>query len=233
MVTVSRVDPISGEAFTTDEEAFRQATEDESRTALVPYDDRFLPETIEPLAMMVEPLVNETGSKFIHLAMARKLNVTEETLSEYVDAAWVDVKALVNQAVTVTGAIVWFSGPFSPQAEAEKPKEQRKLGRGYYKLLFKTTRYRTIKVPIGNKVHKFRQYMVFATSAKKICELGLTMIENHGWYDWEQGVTRTMVITGDESNGYAATLIDLSKLGSVEAGNDGDDDDDDDIAAEE
>lgn len=164
---------------------------------------------LEPLAAMVDSMVTN-GRMPIHIEMMQKFDKSSDEFSSYVGVPWIDVKKRLNQAVKVIGAIVWFSGAYSPQ----KPAYEGEVREGYYKVLLKTSELEVIKnVPIDRKLYDIKYNVIVQTSSKKVAELVLGLIAKHGWYDWPAGTYETILFGGDSESGFTArTIGDLTKF---------------------
>ena len=164
---------------------------------------------LEPLAAMVDGFIRD-GRMPIHIEMMQKFNVDSDIFSSYVGVPRVDLTKRMNQAVRIIGAIVWFSGAFTPK----EPAYEGEVREGYYKVLLKAADIETVKnVPIDRKLYDIKYNLIIETSGKQVAELVLGLIAKHGWYDWPAGTYETLLFGGDKSSGFTArTIGDLTKF---------------------
>jgi len=148
----------------------------------------------------IASLVNEDKMP-IHIRKMQELNITSDVMSSFVGVPWRSVKPYLNKTVKVVGAIIYFSGPY----KAKDDEDDAPLREGYHTVLLKLDEVEVIKdVPINRKLYDIKYNVVLKISSKKIAELVLALIAMHGWYDWPEGVSETMIFTGDEQSGYTA-----------------------------
>ncbi len=167
----------------------------------------------EPLQAMIEGYENG-NSTYIHIAKMKQYNVPSDVVSSYTGVTQVDVKKYLNRSSKIIGACLWFSGVYTPK----EPRFDGELREGYYKVLLKTADFEKEEVVIDRKVYELKHHVIIQTSSKRIAELALPMIEQHGWFDWPEGVVETVVFSGDPDSGYLMRTIGDLKQFATEVG---------------
>lgn len=138
----------------------------------------------------------------IHIAKMVEFKTSPAVMASFVNVTWVDIMPYINKVVKVIGCAIWFSGEFSPQ------KDPDNVYSGYHKVLFKLDETRKITgVPIGDRVVTIDQNVVVQTSGKRVAEMALVYLDQHGWFDWKPGVFEYILFGGNKESGYLAQPV--------------------------
>lgn len=136
----------------------------------------------------IAQLIADSGSVPIHLAMARKLGIPAHIVSTYVGNPPSDPNDYLNQKIYLTGAIVYFSGRFTPKV-TDPTQPGYKDGSGFYTFLMKTSMTKTLEYRVGKQVMEAKIPIVLKCDGVKIRDTIMQLIQDWSWYDWKDAVT--------------------------------------------
>lgn len=137
--------------------------------------DLILVEREDPIA----ELIRNSGAVPIHVAKAKELKIPAPVVSSYVGRAADSVKQHLNEKIMLTGAIVYFSGRFTPKDPSTTD------GSGFYTFLMKTDILRPFEYRIGKEIHETSVPVVIKCDGVKVRDTMINLIDTWGWYDWE------------------------------------------------
>jgi hypothetical protein len=141
-------------------------------------------------------LVDQTSIP-IHIRKMQEFKVSPEVMASYVNVPWVDAYAYINKVVKVIGCVIWFSGTFVPQRDPDI------LESGYHSVLIKLDETRTVKgIPLGDRVVSMEQNVIIKCSGKRVAEMALVYMNEHGWFDWKEGEFEWTLLGGNKDSGY-------------------------------
>jgi hypothetical protein len=133
----------------------------------------------------------------IHIKKMQEFNITPEVMASYVNVPWVDAFQYLNKVVKVIGCVIWFSGTFVPVRDPDI------LESGYHSVLIKLEETRTVKgIPLGDRVVSIEQNVVIKCSGKRVAEMALVYMNQHGWFDWKPGDFEWTLLSGNKDTGY-------------------------------
>ena len=162
--------------------------------------DLILENRSDPIA----ELIAKTGSVPVHVAKAKELSVLPPVLSSYVGYPPSSPGDFLGQLINLTGAIVYFSGRFSPKV-TDPNAPGYKTGEGFYTFLMKTDRILETEFRVGREIMTFKRNLILKCDGVKIRETVIWLIDQNGWFDWNVKVP--VVFTRGADQPYFMQII--------------------------
>lgn len=130
-------------------------------------------------------LIEASGSVPIHARKAKELGVPAHIVSTYVGTQSVSANEYLNKKIHITGAIVYFSGRFTPKV-TDPNAPGYKTGEGFYAFLLKTDMFREFKYESNDQLVKTKIPVVIKCDGVKVRETIIGLMEQYGWFDWHE-----------------------------------------------
>lgn len=158
--------------------------------------DLILENRTDPIA----ELIARSGSVPIHVQKARELDIPASVVSTYIGNPAESANQHLNKRIEIIGAIVYFSGRFTPK----DPKEHD--GSGFYCFLLKTSETRQFEYRVGKEIHTTEVPVIIKTDGVKLRDTVISLIDTWGWYDWDVKVPVVFTRGGANNEFYIQVL---------------------------
>lgn len=148
----------------------------------------------------IAELIRNSGSVPIHVQKARELGVPAPIVSSYIGNAADSANQHLNRRIELTGAIVYFSGRFTPKDPSQHD------GSGFYCFLLKTSDTRKMEYRDGKVVKEIETPVIIKTDGVKLRDTIINLIDTWGWFDWDVKVPVVITRGGPNNEFYIQVL---------------------------